>query len=150
MAQAFLPGGSDLLVSSIKAGEAHLEALSRRTGRRRRLMRGGSSLMARYVRTGHIVYAEGRALFAVAVDDRFHPLGEAIPLIQGIQNNEGSYASVAVSDNGTVVYLPSERVREAELVWMDRAGNLARIPSDPGPMATASIRTTSRMDGRPP
>jgi serine/threonine protein kinase len=134
VAQAFLPGGSDLLVSSIKAGEAHLEALSRRTGRRRRLMRGGSSLMARYVRTGHIVYAEGRALFAVAVDDQFHPLGEAIPLIQGIQNNEGSYASVAVSDNGTVVYLPSERVREAELVWMDRAGNLARIPGDPGPI----------------
>ena len=58
-----------------------------------------------FVRTGHIVYAEGPALFAVAVDDQFHPLGEAIPLIQGIQNNEGSYASVAVSDNGTVVYI---------------------------------------------
>jgi hypothetical protein len=76
----------------------------------------------------------------VAVDDQFHPLGEAIPLIQGIQNNEGSYASVAVSDNGTVVYLPFERVRGAELVWMDRAGNLARIPGDPGPIGQYPCR----------
>ncbi len=134
VAQAFLPGGSDLLVSSIKAGEAHLEALSRKTGSRRRLMRGGSSLMARYLRSGHIVYAEGDALFAVAVDGQFHPLGEGIPLIQGIQSNEGNYASVAVADNGTVVFLPSERVRGAELVWMDRAGTVARIPGEPGPI----------------
>ena len=37
------------------------------------------------------------------------------------------HSNVALSDPGTVVYLPTERVRKAELLWMDRAGKTSPI-----------------------
>jgi len=127
-----LPGG-DLLVSSVGPSASYLEVLSRRTGERRRIMRGGTSFVARYLRTGHVVYGDADSLFAVAVDaERFDPVGAPVPVIQGIQNSFGRFSSIALSDSGTVAYLPAERVQDAELVWLDRAGNLTPIPGARG------------------
>jgi hypothetical protein len=57
-----LPGG-DLLISSTGASASYLEVLSRKTGERRRLMRGGTSYVARYVSTGHLLYGDGDSLW---------------------------------------------------------------------------------------
>ena len=127
-----LPGG-DLLVSSVGPSASYLEVLSRTTGERRRIMRGGTSYVARYLRTGHLVYGDADSLFAVAVDsERFDPVGAPVPVIQGIHNFFGRFSSIALSDSGTVAYLPAERVQEAELVWVDRAGKVTPIPGARG------------------
>ena len=129
---AELPGG-DLLVSSVGPSASYLEVLSRKTGERRRIMRGGISYVARYLRTGHLVYGDADSLFAVAVDaERLEPVGAPIPVIQGIHNFLGRFSSIAVSDSGTVAYLPAERVQETALVWVDRAGNVTSIPGAGG------------------
>jgi eukaryotic-like serine/threonine-protein kinase len=142
--RARLPRGRDLLVASTRAGEAWLEVLSRETGTRRRLLRGGGSGVARYAPTGHLVYADADALFAVAVDpERFEPVGVAVPVIHGI-DHLWWHSNVALSDTGTVVYLPAERVREAELVWLDNAGKVTPVPGGRGPFDSVAISPDGR------
>ena len=63
--RAQIPRSNDLLVASTGPGGTWLDVLSRETGKRRRLLRGGSNNVACYTRTGHLVYADADALFAV-------------------------------------------------------------------------------------
>jgi eukaryotic-like serine/threonine-protein kinase len=144
--RARMRGRSDLLVASIRPGEAWLDVLSRETGRRRRLLRGGGSAGAIYAaRTGHLVYADADTLFAVAVDStRFEPVGAPVPVIRGIDHFYW-HTNVALSENGTIVYLPAERVREAELVWEDRAGNVRPVPGGRGPFQSAALSPNGRL-----
>ena len=143
--RARIPGRSDLLVASIRPGEAWLEVLSRETGRRRRLLRGGGSVGAVYAaRTGHLVYADADTLFAVPVDStRFEPVGAPAPAIHGIDHFYW-HTNVALAENGTIVYLPAERVREAELVWRDRAGNVTPVPGGRGPFVSGTLSPDGR------
>jgi serine/threonine-protein kinase len=125
-----IPGRRDLLVMSWRPGDADnwLEVLSRETARRRRLLRGARMQVARVTPTAHIVYGDGDPLFAVPVDpERLEPLGVPVPVIRGI-HAFANHVHVAVSETGTVVYLPAERVRKAELFWMDRAGKASPVP----------------------
>jgi len=143
--RARVPGRRDLLVASIRAGEAWLEVLSRDTGKRRRLLRGGLNTLARYTPTGHLVYSDADALFAVAVDpERLEPLGAPVPVIHGIDHFYW-HSNVALSETGTVVYLPAERVREAELVWLDRAGKVTPVPGGRGPVESFALSPGGRQ-----
>ena len=126
-----IPGGNDLLVASHRPGiaEGWLEVLFRETGRRRRLVRASNCKVARLTPSGHLVYGDGDPLFAVPVDLRsLEAGGVRVPVIRGI-DRFWSHATFALSDTGTVVYLPAERVRKAELVWMDRAGKQTPVPN---------------------
>ena len=125
--RARVPGGNDLLVASIRPGESWLEVLSRKDGTRRRLLKGGSNVIARYTRTGHLVYSDSDALFAVMLNQRFEPVGAPAVVMHGIDHLFW-HSNVALSENGTVAYLPAERVREAEFVWLDRQGNVTPVP----------------------
>jgi Tol biopolymer transport system component len=126
--QGRIPGRSDLLVASARGEETWLEVLSPRTGERRRLLRGGRTVMARFTPSGHLVYADDDALFAVPMDmERLEPFGGPVPVMNGIDHYY-YHSNVSLSDAGTVVYLPSERVRPAELVWIDRAGRASPVP----------------------
>jgi len=143
--RARVPGRRDLLVASIRAGEAWLEVLSRETGKRRRLLRGGLNTLARYTPTGHLVYSDADALFAVAVDpERLEPLGAPVPVIHGIDHFYW-HSNVALSETGTVVYLPAERVREAELVWLDRAGKVTPVPGGRGRVESFALSPGGRQ-----
>jgi Tol biopolymer transport system component len=122
-----IPGRSEILVASHRPGGAWLEVLSRESGKRRRLLRGGGMVVARFTPTGHLVYGDGDALFAVSMDlDRLEPRGVPVPVIDGI-DHFFYHSNVALSDTGTVVYLPSEQVRRAELAWLDRAGRATPV-----------------------
>jgi hypothetical protein len=125
-----VPGRLDLLVTSWRPGDAvqWLEVLSRQTGTRRRLLRGARIRMARLTPSGHLVYGDGDPLFAVPVDPAsLQPLGVPVPVIRGI-HAFANQVHVAVSDAGTVVYLPDGRVRKGELFWIDRAGKASPLP----------------------
>ena len=57
----------------------------------------------------------------------------------------GAFRPSPLSDSGTVAYLPAERVHEAELVWLDRAGNVTPLP---GARANIFFHFRLSPDGR--
>jgi serine/threonine-protein kinase len=75
------------------------------TGERREVLRGGS--YARYVPTGHLVYATGGALLAVPFDiERLEVTGTSIPILEGLRTSPSNGgAQYDFSDDGTLVYL---------------------------------------------
>ncbi len=136
--RARVPGTNDLLVASPGDGGTWLDVLSRETGKRRRLLRGGSNVVARYTGTGHLVFSDGDALRAVPVNQRFEPVSDPTPVLHGI-DHDAQHSNVALSDNGTVVYVAADRVREAGLLWLDRDGNATPVPGGRVPFETAAL-----------
>ena len=88
-------------------GGARVVAHSLSTGERTVLVNGGSD--ARYLPTGHLVYARGDGLFAVAFDaETLTVQGGAVPLVQGVMRSvvEMGTANYSVSADGTLAYIP--------------------------------------------
>jgi eukaryotic-like serine/threonine-protein kinase len=143
--RAHVPGRRDLLVASGRPEEeAVLQILSRETGKRRRLLQGDGLLPARYAPSGHLVYASGGALFGVPVDRQtLEPVGSPAPLIDGIDRYH-HHSNVALSDTGTVAYVPAEHIREPELAWMDRGGTLTPVPGGRGDFSDVALSPDSR------
>ena len=102
------------------------------TGERRKILEGAS--YARYVPDGHLVFARGGTLYAVAFDaERLHVTGAAVPVLSGlaVDPNTGA-AHFGLSDNGTLVYAPgSPTANSRRLVWADRQG--VTMPIDIAP-----------------
>ena len=106
------------------------------SGQRTIVVNGGSD--ARYLPTGHIVYAVPDAVFGIAFDaKRLEVRGGPRPLVQGVQAAVGVNAvasNYGVSDDGTLVYIsgaPSQRT----LAWKQRnsaaAEPITTIPAGP-------------------
>lgn len=112
------------------ADERQIVVQSIATGQRHVLVTGGDT--PRYV-NGHLVYARLDNLFAVAWRPSQTSLDGVVPSPlpeHARQENEGA-AVYAVSENGTLAYLPGGAPRYAHrVVWVDRAGN-AEILSVP-------------------
>jgi eukaryotic-like serine/threonine-protein kinase len=139
LAPQMLPGGDALLftIASLTGGPARWDQAravvqSLRTGERKTVLEGGSG--ARYVRTGHLIYAVGGVVFAAPFDlDRRELRGEAVPVVEGVRRWVSGEMQLTVSDSGTLVYLPgptgSQTVRR--LAIGDRAGNITGLPVPP-------------------
>lgn len=138
-----LPGGTHVLftVASGTARDrwdhAQVVAHSLTTGDRKTLHTGGSG--ARYVATGHLVYAVGGTLFARAFDaERLELTGTAVPVVAGVGRSVGGVTGAAqfsVSDNGTLVYIPgppSLTAAAAHLALVDRQGRIQPLKMPPG------------------
>jgi Tol biopolymer transport system component len=118
---------------------------SLRSHRRTTIIEGGSE--ARYLPTGHLVYAAGGVLFARPFDlRRLRPLGPPAPIVEGIRRGSGirtgllspgiwSALQFAVSDTGTLVYVagPGLLSTDVQLTINDRAGTRTRLKLPPGP-----------------
>ncbi len=121
-----LPGGNAILFASWRGPSpenAAVEALVLKTGERRMLVRGAA--YARYVATGHLVYARGGALLAAPFDlARLAVTGPSVPVLEGVWTNLSSGAAhFSVATDGTLVYVPARSLfGERTLVSVDRAG----------------------------
>jgi serine/threonine protein kinase/Tol biopolymer transport system component len=73
------------------------------------ILHGGSDAI--YVPTGHLVYAVGSVLYAVAFDTtKLEAVGGPVPLVTGVQRastEQSAAANYGVSANGTLAYLNS-------------------------------------------
>jgi eukaryotic-like serine/threonine-protein kinase len=101
---------------------------------------------ARYLPTGHVVFAseDGNLSAAVFDKERLELQGTPIPLTQGVFRASGA-PQYAVSDSGTLVYIPVEAVRaKRTLVWVDRNGK--EEPADAPPNVYSQPRISP--DGR--
>jgi serine/threonine-protein kinase len=130
----FLPGHESLLftlrsgVGSSLWDESQIVVQSLRTGERKSI-RGGRD--ARYLSTGHIVYAMGATLFAIGFDAaRLEAIGAPIPVVEGLRlatpfpGMTGS-ANYDINAAGVLVYVRGEPQPPAarQLVAVDRKGN---------------------------
>ena len=120
--------------------EADIVAQSLGSGERRILIKAGGS-DARYVPTGHLIYAQGSVLYAVSFNlDRLAVTGTAVPVLQGVRRGsnpsaEGGDANFGVSTNGTLVYIPGSAAAGnvvSTLAWVDPTGRREALDLRPG------------------
>jgi serine/threonine-protein kinase len=145
-----LPDGDSVLFSVTTAADAArwdaaqivVQSLS---GRQRTVvLQGGSD--ARYVSTGHLVYARGTTLFAVPFDiSRLEVSGAPVSVVEaltrvGNPTQSSAAANYGVTEGGTLVSLrggtqtfagASGVTSLATLVWVDRRGHEEPLPEPP-------------------
>jgi eukaryotic-like serine/threonine-protein kinase len=132
-----LPGGNALLYT-LKATQAagsdrwdtsHIVVHPLKSGKPKVVIPAGSD--ARYVPTGHIVYALGSTLFAVRFDlNKLEPIGGPVSILEGVRRagpggGGGADANFSFSDNGSLVYVPGGEGTGDQLVptLVDRSGS---------------------------
>jgi len=145
-----LPDGNAVLFTVTPASvggrdwdDSQIVVHSLSTGDRTVLLEGGND--ARYLPTGHLVFALGDRLLGVAFDpDTLTVSGNSVPLIQGIQRATSDQTGVAhysVSENGTLAYIKSSlTIASRSLVWVDRlSGNEEPLAIEPSTYAYPRI-----------
>ncbi|HCQ98046.1 MAG TPA: hypothetical protein DIU48_01410, partial [Acidobacteria bacterium] len=138
-----LPGGEWILFSSTTVpgisrwDDGTVVAESIETGERRLLITGGSD--ARYLASGHLVYALESVLFAVAFDlARMEVSGGPVSVVEGVerannpQGNSGT-GHFSVSAGGNLVYVQGGTAvgQERTLALVDRNGRPERLDLPP-------------------
>jgi serine/threonine-protein kinase len=133
-----LPGARGVLFSIIAggAGASQVAVLDLRTGQRRTLVRSGSQ--AEYVETGHLVYADGGALWGVGFDlETLNVHGDPVPLVQQVLTLGA--AAFTISRRGTLLYVPVDSGKSRSLVWVTRQGAEEPIAAPPRGYVSARL-----------
>lgn len=124
-----LPDGKSVMFTRVTPRRVVVQSLQ--TGERKELFEGDT---ARYLPTGHIVYGLQSSLFAVPFDLKtLNVSGGPVPIVEGVMRAEGAQ-QYAVSDSGTLVYIPGTATAGAvgrALVWVDRSGREEPIAAEP-------------------
>jgi WD40 repeat protein len=140
-----LPDGETVLFTLAKSaaqgvedkGQVVVESL--KSHRRTTLVSGANS--ARYLATGHIVYALGGVLFARPFDRARQVItGEPVPVIEGVRRAQTPTSGVSlhfsVSENGSLIFLPGPTTLtsspQLDLALSDRNGKLDLLKLPPG------------------
>lgn len=136
--QDVLPGGRWLLFTALTSpgnwSDADIVAQNLATGERKVVIKGGHA--ARYLPSGHLVFARSGALYAVAFDaERVQARGREVLVVQGVATSESNgYAPYAVSPGGTLAYVagPSsgQNGLSRTVVRMDRRGDATGLSAD--------------------
>ncbi len=90
------------------------------------------------------MYGDGDALFAAPLNEQFELVGPATPVLHGI-DHFFRHSNVAISANGTLVYLPAERIREGELAWLDREGHITPVVGGRAPFSSVALSPDGRQ-----
>jgi eukaryotic-like serine/threonine-protein kinase len=107
-----------------------------RTGERKLLVLGGSD--ARYLPTGHLVYAAGGQMLAAPFDPiRLEITGQKVPMLEGVlRTRAGRFSQgsthFSVSASGSAVFIPGSATDRLQLVLVDRTGSrqTLSLPAD--------------------
>jgi serine/threonine-protein kinase len=126
-----IPGRQTILFSALTGpgqDERQVVSQSIATGERHVLIQGGAT--PRHVKSGHLLYGNRDALFAVPWTPSGTGLSGATPVAMPERprlENETALA-YSVSDNGTLVYLAGGPARTLNrVVWVDHAGRIEAL-----------------------
>jgi serine/threonine protein kinase/WD40 repeat protein len=121
---ALLPGGKEMLLSS----RTSTMLFSLETGEKKILVKDGQ--YARYVPTGHLVYARAGAIEAAPFDlAKLQITGPSVPVLDGVMlDSRNSITQFAFSNDGLLVYVPGGDTAKCIPVWVDRQGKVKQIP----------------------
>ncbi|OFW21476.1 MAG: hypothetical protein A3H97_16070 [Acidobacteria bacterium RIFCSPLOWO2_02_FULL_65_29] len=142
-----LPGGEGVLFTLATGtaednwDKARILVHQLRSGDQKTILEGGSD--ARYLPTGHIVYALSGVVFAVPFDlRRLEVTGGPVPVLEGVSRSATAVfsgtAHFSVSDTGSLVYIPgpvstTSSVAQRNLALFDRRGGVEPLKLAPGP-----------------
>jgi serine/threonine-protein kinase len=137
-----LPGGDWVLFTIATAAtaegwdKAQIVVQSLKTSERKTLITGGSD--ARYVPTGHLIYAFGGVVFAVTFDLKHLAVtGGPVPVVEGVKrSSSGAFATthLAVSRTGSLVFFPGPVATsggQSDLALTDRTGTVQPLKLPP-------------------
>jgi serine/threonine protein kinase/Tol biopolymer transport system component len=131
-----LPGANAVLFSAFGTqggiDASNIVAQRLPSGRSKIVLRG--AYYARYLRSGHLIYAQGATLFAVPFDvNRLEVTGQPVAVIQDVMGFKVSGASsFDVSDSGTLAYVRGQLIgSEVPLLWMRRDGTMTPMRAAP-------------------
>jgi serine/threonine-protein kinase len=124
-----LPNGETVLFTVVADGQTAIDAVSLAGEGRRRLDEVGVAEGPRYASSGHLVFARGTALWAVAFDpDRLEVMGAPFFVIDRVESQDqvGRRRAVfALSASGSLAYVA---VRPDDVMgWVDRDGHFAAM-----------------------
>jgi eukaryotic-like serine/threonine-protein kinase len=132
-----LPDGQAVLftIAPITGGveAAQIAVYDRQTGTQKVLVRGGSH--AHYVDSGHLVYAAGNTLRAVAFNPAtLETRGSPVEIVSDMLTTEappagGMNGGIARDDTFVYVRGSGTYTRQRALVWVDRQGHETAIPA---------------------
>ncbi len=145
-----LPGGQAVLFTLANGSTADrwdtakIVVHSLRTGEQKTLIEGGGD--ARYLPTGHIVYARSGVLFAVAFDaDRLEVSPGPVPVVEGVRRgNPTGAAQFSVSNTGSLIYIPgpaTTAATEQVLALVDSKGVVEPLKVRPAPYEFPRLST---------
>ena len=131
-----LPDGRSVLYSEHSAtgnfDTANLVVAPLAGGAPKIVVHGG--YYGRYVSGGHLIYMNQGTLFAVRFDlDRLETVGPAVPAVEGIAASPSGVgaAQLAVSSDGTLVYLPGGVSSSANPIeWLTRDGKTSLVRAE--------------------
>ncbi len=130
-----LPDGKTVLATDKGAGVSGdygtLLAFDVASGRSKVLLQSGYD--PRYVPPGHLVFARGGNLMAVAFDAaRREVTGPATPVLRGVaMDSLFVHAQVAFSESGSAAYVPGSDRAIGRLARVDRRGKADLLPAPP-------------------
>ncbi|HEY7819430.1 MAG TPA: protein kinase, partial [Vicinamibacteria bacterium] len=123
-----LPGGEALLFTLLPEGRNWNRAriVVERLDTRERKVVVDEATDARYLPTGHLVFARGKTLMAMVFDsDALESHGPAVPVMEAVDRTY-LFASGAsqfdFADDGTLVYVEDVARNDQSIVWVDRGG----------------------------
>jgi serine/threonine-protein kinase len=126
-----LPGQA-LLFTVQNASGSSVAVLDLETGERRTVIEVAND--ARYVSSGHLLFAQQGALLAVPFDIETREVaGTPRPVVDDLFGTEREATAYAVSATGVLVYAPGGAdPRTDRFVWVDRTGNVEPLGLGPG------------------
>jgi Tol biopolymer transport system component len=131
-----LPGGKAVLFTSNARTNNYVDSeivvYSMASRQRKTVLRGG--FYARYLRSGHIVYAHEGTLLAVPFDlQQLEVTGEPAPVLEGLVSNTGpGGAQFSFSETGNLAYVAGRAgPQNVSIDWMDRGGKLTPLRETP-------------------
>ncbi len=142
-----LPDGRTVLFTVGTLGswdDAEIAAQSVTTGRRQTLIKGGTN--PHYLPSGHLLYARGGAIMAVAFDaDSLALSGSPVKVLDSVQESFDGAAQISVSQSGAIVYVPGEsQGTSRRLTTVDRAGVATPLAAAPRPYASPRVAPDGR------
>jgi hypothetical protein len=143
IAPQMLPGGQAVLFTlastattrngQVAWDKAQIVAQNLKSGARKVVLEGGAD--ARYLPTGHLLYALDGVLYAVPFDlKRLETTGGPVGIVEGVARGTNGVAQFAFSGTGSMVYVPGPVVSVASgqdvLGLMDRMSEfeLLKVP----------------------
>jgi serine/threonine-protein kinase len=138
-----LPGSRFLLVT--QAGQNGVELVSLDSGEVRTVVTEGVN--ATYLRTGHLLWANGDNLLAARFDPASGTItGEARTVVEGVLGDANfSLAHYAVSETGTLAYLPGSALQlGTRPVWASLDGTVEVFDVSPDTYLTPRVAPDGR------
>lgn len=131
-----LPDGKHLLFTIQSVGGSRIAVLSLSTGQWRVIEKGIGE--ARYLSSGHLLFARHEGLTAVAFDlEKLEAKGAPVVVLEDVYMVPTLYgiglAAYSAADNGRVAYLAGGAAAgQNRLVWVGRDGRISSLDVEPG------------------